>query len=159
MIGIKKLDGGDNVDTDNVVGVSSKDSGSISRPGQAGAGRDLSELWRIGSECVDDNLGFQIPDLDGIFGGGAQPVSVGAEDQSVDDVSGIEAVESLAFVEVPKHGGVVLTSGGGKGTIGTDTDSVQVSGVSDEVVSKLTVGQVPDLDKLVPSTTDDERNG
>ena len=155
---LKNLDGGDSVDTDNVVGVSSEKSGSIGRPGQASAGRDLSELWRFRSEGVDDNLGFQVPDLDGIFGGGAQPVSVGGEDQSVDDVSGIEAVKSLALVEVPKHGGVVLTSRGGKGTIRTDADGVQVSGVSDEVVSELAVGQVPDLDKLVPSATDDERN-
>ena len=155
---LKKLDGGDSVDTDNVVGVSSEKSGSIGRPGQASDGRDLSVLWRIRSEGVDDNLGFQVPDLDGIFGGGAQPVSVGAEDQSVDDVAGIQAVESLSFVEVPEHGSVVLSSGSGQRTIGTDTDGVQVSSVSDEVVSELAVGQVPDLDKLVPSATDDERN-
>ena len=154
----KDLDGGYNVDTDDVVGVSSEESGSIGRPCQTGAGRHFSELWGFGSKSVDNDLWFQIPDLDGIIGGGTQPVSVGAEDQPVDDVTGIQAVQSLSFVEVPEHRGIVLTSGSGQGSIGTDTDSVQVSGVSDEVVSELAVGQVPDLDKFVPPATDNKRN-
>ena len=153
------LDGGDSVDTNDVVGVSGKEGGSIGGPGQAGAGGHASDLGLFRSECLNDDLRFEVPDLDRVFGGGTQPVSVGAEDESVDDGSGIEAVESLALVEVPKHGGVVLTSGGGEGTVGTDADGVEVSGVSDEVVSELAVGEVPDLDELVPSAANNEGYG
>jgi len=149
---------GDSENTNEVVRVSSEKDQTISRPGQGCAGRHTSVLGFVGAKSVDDNLGFQIPDLDGVVSGGAQPVTVGREDESVDDFSSIKAVQPLALVQVPKHGSVVLTTRSGKRTIGGDADSVEVSSVSDEVVAKLAVGQVPNLDKSVPSSRNNKRN-
>jgi hypothetical protein len=110
----------------------------------------------FGAKRVDDNLGFQIPNLDGIVSRGTQPVTVGRKDEAIDNVTGIETVKAFAFVQVPKHGSVVLTTRSGQGTIGGDANGVEVSGVSDEVVAELAVGEVPDLDETIPSGRDDE---
>jgi hypothetical protein len=112
----------------------------------------------FGAKSIDNNLAFQIPNLDGIVRSGTQPVTVGRKDQSIDNFTSIQRVQTLALVQVPQHGSVVLTTGSSKGAIRRDTDSVQVSSVSDQVVAKLAVGQVPDLDKLVPSSGDNQRN-
>jgi hypothetical protein len=42
------------------------------------------------------------------LGCSAQPVTVGAEDQCVDDVSCVQAVQALALGQVPQHGNTVL---------------------------------------------------
>jgi hypothetical protein len=99
-----KLDRGDNVNTDDLVRVSSEKSGAISRPSQTCAVRSLlmsslvldSEFLR--SQGVDNNLGFQIPDLDAFISGSTQPVSVGGEDKRVDDFTSIKRVKALAFI-------------------------------------------------------------
>ena len=109
----------------------------------------ITEFLR--SQGVNNNLGLQIPDLDALVSGGAQPVSVRGEDKRVNDFTSIKRVEALALVQVPKHGSSVLSSRGTERTIGRHADSVEVSGVSDEVVAELAVGQVPDLDKTVPT--------
>ena len=67
----------------------------------------------------------------------------------MDDVTRVEGVEALAFVEVPEHGGAVLAAGGAEGTVGGDSHHVQVAGVADEVLLELAVGQIPDLYKNV----------
>jgi hypothetical protein len=105
----------------------------------------------FGAKSVNDNLGFQIPNLDGIVSGGTQPVTVGRKDEAIDNVTGIETVKAFALVQVPKHGSVVLTTRSGQRAIGGNTDSVEVSGVSDKVVAELAVGEVPDLDETIPS--------
>jgi len=92
-----------------------------------------------------DSLGLQIEDLDTGGGGGTEPVSVGGEDEGVDDVSSLEGVEVLSVVEVPKHGDTVLSSGGSERTIGGDRDGVDVTGVSVVVGSELALGELPDL--------------
>lgn len=66
--------------------------------------------------------------LDASRGSGAQPVAVGRENEGVDDVSGIERVQALAFLEVPQHGGAVLASGGAQRTVRRHGHRVQVSG-------------------------------
>mmetsp|Transcript_8931 Transcript_8931/g.14326 ORF Transcript_8931/g.14326 Transcript_8931/m.14326 type:complete len:229 (+) Transcript_8931:532-1218(+) len=53
---------------------------------------------------------------------------------------------------------MILASRRCQRTIRRDTYGVQVSSVSNEVVAQLAVGQVPDLDEFVPSTTDNQRN-
>ena len=56
------------------------------------------------------SLALEIEDFDA---GGcccAEPVAVGGEDEGVDDVTGLEGVEVLALVEVPKHGDAVLSA-------------------------------------------------
>jgi hypothetical protein len=50
------------------------------------------------SQGVDNNLGFQIPDLDAFISGSTQPVSVGGEDKRVDDFTSIKRVKALAFI-------------------------------------------------------------
>jgi len=70
----------------------------------------------------------------------------------VDDFTSIKTVETLSFVQVPKHGGSILSSGSTEGSIRGYTYGVNVSSVSNEVVSELAVSQGPNLDKTIPST-------
>ena len=120
-----------------MVGIPAEEGGSVGRPGEAGAvgGTALEAVELLGAEGVDDDLGLKVPDLDALVGGGAEPVPVGAEDKAVDDLPGVEAVQALALVEVPEHGGSVLSAGGAERAIGGDADGVEVSGVADEVVA------------------------
>jgi hypothetical protein len=155
---LKFLEGGHGVDTNEVVSVTSEKSGTIGGPGKASANRDLSIFGLFGAKSVDNNLGFQIPNLDTVVSGSTEPVTVGRKDEAIDNLTGIERVETLALVQVPKHGSVVLTTRSGQGAIGRDTDSVEVSSVSDKVVAELAVGKVPDLHKTIPTGRNDERN-
>jgi len=116
----------------------------------------LSHRWKLWSELVHGRLALQVPDLDGVLGGGAQPVSVRGEAQVVDDVTGIKRIESLSVGQVPKDGDTVLTTTGTQGSIRGDGHSVAVPGVSSQVGSELAVRQVPDLDHLIPATRHDE---
>jgi hypothetical protein len=107
-------------------------------------------------KSVDDNLGFQIPNLDGIVSGGTQPVTVRRKDEAIDNVTSIQRIQTFAFIQIPKHGRVVFATGCGQRAIGTHTDRVEVSRVSHQVVAELAVGQVPDLDETIPSGRDNE---
>jgi len=117
------------------------------------------ELGVVLVKIGDDSFGDQIPDLNSRFSCGAQPVSVGRESKSVDDVSGIEGVQVLAFVEIPELGSSVLTARSTERTIRGNSDGVDVVSVSREVGAELAVGQVPDLDLLVPATGDNQGIG
>ena len=55
-------------------------------------------------------LALKIKDLDAGRGRSAEPVAVGREDEGVDDVAGLERVQVLALVEIPKHGDTVLAT-------------------------------------------------
>ena len=57
-------------------------------------------------------LALQVENFDALSSSGTQPVSVGAEDQAVDDITGFEAVEVLALIQVPEHSDTVLSTGG-----------------------------------------------
>jgi hypothetical protein len=153
------LDGGHGIDTNGIVGISRKQGGAIGRPGQTGAGRDLSRFGFFRTERVDDNFGFQIPNLNGIVGRGTQPVAVGRKDQSIDNFSRIQTVQTLAFVQIPQHGGIVLSTRRREGAIGRDADGVQISSVSDQVVAEFAIGQVPDLDEAIPTARDNQWDG
>jgi hypothetical protein len=93
------------------------------------------------------SLGLQVKDLDARSGGGAQPVPVGGEDQSVDNVTSLQRVQVFALVQVPEHGDSVLSTGSGQRTVGRDREGVDVSGVSVVVGLELALGQLPDLHK------------
>lgn len=110
----------------------------------------------LGLEVINDGLAVQVPDLDGRAGGSTEPVAVGAEDEGVDDVTGLEGVEVLGGMEVPEHDGGVLTTGGTEGTIGGDGNGVAVSGMTAVVDGELrgVTLQVPNLDHLVPTGSD-----
>lgn len=150
-------------DADLVVGVTGVEGGAISRPGKGDALGLVSALGglELGLEVVDDGLGVQVPDLDGGAGGSAEPVAVGAEDEGVDDVAGLQGVEVLGGVEVPEHDGVVLTTGSAEGTIGGDGNSVDITSMTNVVNGKLRGGslKVPNLDELVPTGRDDHGVG
>mmetsp|Transcript_7586 Transcript_7586/g.12768 ORF Transcript_7586/g.12768 Transcript_7586/m.12768 type:complete len:318 (-) Transcript_7586:37-990(-) len=143
------------VHSDEVISVSGKQGGTISRPGEASAMRNLGVLahgGHVNLDFINHALGLQVPDLDGLGGGGAQPVAVGREDKGVDHITSIQRVESLALSQVPKDGSTVLATGGAQGAIGRHSNGVQVSTVTLEVGAELAVGQRPDLDKLVPAS-------
>eukprot|EP00967_Tisochrysis_lutea_P116365 scaffold187307_cov26-Tisochrysis_lutea.AAC.2 len=80
-----------------------------------------------------------------------EPVAVGREDHRVDDIARDKRVQVLALVEIPEHGGAVLTAGCAERAIGRDSDSVEVAGVADKVGAQLAIGEVPYLDELVPT--------
>lgn len=124
-------------DTDVSIGVTSVEGVSVGRPSE---GEGLRGLAKSGVEVLDvlgelgnNALALQIPDLDGGVGGGAQPVSVGGEDEGVDGVSSIEGVQVLALIEIPKAGSSVSTTRSTERTVWADSASVQVTSVSDEV--------------------------
>lgn len=90
-------------------------------------------------------LALKIEDLDAAGGSSAQPVSVRAEHQGIDDVTGLEGVQVLAVVQVPEHGDTILATGGGERTIGGDGDGVDIPGMSVVVGAQLALGKLPDL--------------
>lgn len=156
------LSGGNSVNTDDAIRVSSKESSSIRRPlkgstvGSTSLSRNLIEVSR--SQSIYNNLGLKIPNLDLLISCSTQPVTVGGEAKGVDDLTSIKRVKTLALVQVPKHSSSVLSSRSTEGSIGGNAYGIKVSGVSDEVIAKLAVGQRPNLYETVPSTRDDEGN-
>jgi len=152
---------GDLPHSDDVVGVARVERLTIGRPGQRDALRDevLLRLGNFGFELVDDDFVLQIPNLDGIGGGSAQPVSVGREAQSVDDVARIEGVQVLVVVQVPEHSLAVFASRSAQRTVWRNSHRVQVAVVAEVVGLQLAVGQVPDLHGSVPAARDDDRVG
>ena len=99
------------------------------------------------------------PNLDGVAGGGAQPVAVGREAESVDVVATVQGVQVLVVVEVPEHGLAVLAARCAQAAVRRDGHRVQVAVVAVVVGLELAVGQVPHLDGAVPAGRDDDRVG
>jgi len=156
------------VDADLVISETSEQVEAVSRPSEGYAigdslvralalrGRDL----RL--KLSNHLLGLQVPDLDGDLSGSNQPVPVGGEDHGVDNRSRLQRVQVLLLLQVPEHGSAVLSAGSAEGTIGRDSDSVQVSLVVLEgVLQQLRLGvlEVPDLDLLVPAARNEEGRG
>ena len=148
-------------DTNNVVRVTREESGTISRPTdrQTVGIRVLSltQLREFRTEVVNNGLRLEIPDLDTVGGSSTEPVTVGREGKSVDERSSFERVEMLGIVQIPEHDNTILTSRGTERTIGRDGNGVDITVVTNEVGSQLHLGQIPDLDELIPTTGDDER--
>jgi hypothetical protein len=124
--------------------------------GSTSLGGELLELFR--NKSINNFLGLKIPNLDLSISSSTQPVTVGGEAKGMNDLASIKRVKTLSLVQVPKHSSSILTSGSTKGTIGGYTYGVEVSSMSDKIITKLAVGQRPYLDKTIPSTGDDERN-
>ena len=83
-----------------------------------GSARRSSVFGRMTCTETSLSLGLEVKDLDRGRGSGTEPVPVGREDQSVDNVTGFETVQVLAVVEIPEHGDSILSSGSGKRAIG-----------------------------------------
>jgi len=145
---------------DGPIGVTNVEGVAISRPGKGEGLGGFScfglEVLGVLVELSDDALALQIPDLDSIVSGSAQPVSVGAEDEGVDDVSSVEGVEVLALVEIPQAGCSVLATRSTERTVWADCGGVEVTSVANEVGLQLAVGEIPHLDQLVPTSGDDD---
>jgi len=154
----------DVVHANDVVGETSKELVTFTRPGKGDAlnrhGLGLLGLFRLNKDDVftDGFTALKIPDADGRGGGGAEPVTDRRKDKSVDDVIGREGGQVAALVEVPEHGLGIFTTGGAQGSIRGHGDGVHVFSVSGEVHAELAGGEVPDLNNLVPSGGDDERD-
>jgi len=63
----------------------------------------------------------------------------------VDLVTGGERVQVLGLVQVPEHGGSVLTTGSAEGAIGGDGNGVDITGVADVVGLDAARSQFPNL--------------
>jgi len=147
---------------DGTIGPATEESAAISRPLKAhaeGEGSVLANGGELRAELVNNDLGLKVPDLDAGVGGGAEPVAIGAEDKGVDDVTSFKGVKLLALVEVPEHGNTVLATGSSEGTVRGAGYGVKVASVAGKVGTELAVGEVPNLDHLVPSGGDDEGVG
>jgi len=140
-------------DTDDIVGVSSVKSLTITAPRKRntlGVGsKPLGEVGKeIGNSFVqvgNEALGIQVPDLDGRAGSRAEPVTVRGEDESVDDVSGFERAKVLTLIQVPQHGDAVLSTRSTEGTVRGDSHGVDVTRVTGQVGNQFAVLEVPDL--------------
>lgn len=100
------------------------------------------ELWL---QLINLALLLQIEDDDAAGGGGAKPVSVGGENEGVDLITSVQGVEVLRLVQVPQHGGSVLSTGSAEGSVWGDGDGVDVTGVSDVVGLQSARAELPDL--------------
>jgi len=65
----------------------------------------------------------------------------------VDLIASGQGVEVLGFVQVPKHGGAILATGGAKGAVGGNGDGVDVASVPDVVGLNAAGGELPDLNR------------
>lgn len=134
--------------TNLVVSVSSEQSLSIRAPCQAHTFwvsallANLDVLWL---QLVDLALLLQVEDDDAAGGSGAQPVSVWREDEGVDLIAGSEGVKVLGLVQVPEHGGSILSTRCAEGSIWRDGDGIDVAGVSNVVGLEFAGGEFPDL--------------
>lgn len=146
-------------DTDLVISVTSIESRTISRPGKRDTLGMVSALGdgELGLEVVDNGLAVQVPDLDRGGSGRAEPVTVGAEDEGMDEIAGLEGVQVLGGLEVPEHDSGVLATRSTESTIRRDSNGVAVSSMSNVVNGELRSGsvQVPNLDELVPTSSND----
>merc|ERR1719229_964000 len=100
----------DLVDVDVAVSGTRKERVAVRAPSERDTPRDAALQRRLGEELLQDVLVLEVPHLDGVVRGRAQPVVLRAEGQSVDGAAGVERVQVLAVVHVPQHRGAILTT-------------------------------------------------
>lgn len=150
-------------DTDKVISVAREKSGTISRPGNGNTFRItclvLASLVEFRTKLINEFLVFKIPNLDGRSSSSNEPVAVRRESKSVDNITSFKGVKVLGVIQIPKHNNTILASRSAKRTIRRNSDSVDIAIVTDKVGAQLELGQIPDLDNLVPTTRNDNRVG
>jgi len=148
-------------DANNVVGVAGVQGLTVRGPGQRCALWHEALLWLgdLGLELIDNDLVLQVPNLDRVAGGSAEPVAVWREAQRIDDVTALERVQVLVVVQVPQHGVAVLAARSAERTVWRNGDRVEVAVVAVVVGLELAVSQVPHLHGAVPTSRDDDRVG
>lgn len=65
----------------------------------------VTQVKLLGPQGINNDLTFQVPNLDAFVSGSAQPVPVGTEHKRVNDFAGVKRVQTLALVQIPEHGG------------------------------------------------------
>jgi hypothetical protein len=63
----------------------------------------------------------------------------------MDLVTGVEGIKVLGLIEIPEHGGSVLSTRCTERSIRRDSNSVDVSSVADMISLKSAGGELPDL--------------
>jgi hypothetical protein len=132
---------------DDVVGVAGEEGLAVGAPGEGdalGLAGLLADL-ELGLELINLALLLKVEDDDAAGSGSAEPVAVGGEDKGVDLVVGVERVQVLALIKIPQHGGTILAARSAQRSIGRDSDSVDVAGVTNVVSLKLAGRELPDL--------------
>lgn len=131
-----------------VVSVTSEQSLTIRAPCQANTLRLsalLANRLEFRLQLIHLALLLQIKDDDTAGSGSAEPVSVGGENEGVDLITSVQGVEVLGLIQVPQHGSSVLSTRSAEGSIGGDSDGVDVSGVSSVVGLQSARRELPDL--------------
>lgn len=77
----------------------------------------------------------------------------------MNNITSIEGIETLALSKIPKHGNAIFATRGAQRTIRRDGDCVDIALMTGKVVAQFAVGQVPDLDELIPTSGDDDGVG
>ena len=146
---------GDLKDVDLSISGAGKEGVAISRPGQRHDPRSAA-LGRLrGDDLLKDGLVLKIVHADTVISSNAQPVVLRGEGQGLDGGTSLEGVQVLALIDIKEHSRAVFTTRGAQGTIRRDGHGVDDTSVTREVSAKLHVGQVPNLDELVPTGRDD----
>jgi len=142
-----------------VISVTGKQSLTIRAPCQTDTlwlSALLSDGLEFGLQLVNLALLLQIENDDAAGSGSAKPVSVGGKDKSVDFITSGQRVEMLGLVEVPQHGGSVLSTGSTERSIWGDSDGVDITSVANVIGLKTAAGELPNLDQLVPTRADND---
>merc|ERR1719370_712344 len=96
-----------------------------------------------------------LPSKSQIFNTGScsstKPVSVGTECHGIQDITTTQCVQVLALIKIPQHCLSILPTRGTQRTIRRDGYTVKISCVANMVGLQPAVGQIPNLDKLVPA--------
>lgn len=149
--------------SDYVVGVTSEQGESVSRPGKrdavwCGGWFTVFVISYLNLQFFDEFFLFEVPDSDSWAASGAEPVSVWAEDESTDFVTTFEAVKWVmsGFTKIPEHSFSVLSTAGSEGSIRAYGYGVDVTVVAGEVVFEAKVAEVPDFESLVPRSRNDD---
>ena len=105
----------------------------------------LALLDVVRLEFIDLALLLEIENGDRGGCGGAEPISVGREDKSMDLITGLEGIEVLRLVEIPQHSGTVLAAGSAERTIGGDCYGIDVARMADVIGLDSARGELPHL--------------
>ncbi len=162
IINLLLLRGLDVVDSDQTVSGSAVQELAGGAPGDGGElGGSLDLALALTDLGLDDEDGFigitsNVPNADGLLGGGGNPLEFGVEGDVVDDGITLVDLESLVeVVDLPQLDSLVLASGGDEETGRVDGQSVDGSVVSLDAALELEKFS-PDLQTSVPADRGEE---
>merc|ERR1712168_65860 len=138
-----------------VVCISSEESLSICRPCQGDAFSWFclsTQTYHFWLELVHNRFRFQVPDLDAWSSCSTQPVSVWTESQRVDDVTTVQCIQMLSFIEIPQHSFAIFTTRSTQRSIWRDSHRVDIATVTIVIGFQFAVGQIPHLHHFIPAT-------